>query len=327
MVKRRNRARSGRALLICVAAIVVGAGLAAMGIGGIIQRLEGRESAAAAAGVATATPTSPEGIPVPTATAAVHGNHPPDTTTHSSPTPPPNPEPTATTIVETPPTPTETTQPTPEPIADSPPDTLQPASSALAPGVSTVTRVRVPSAGIDTPVVQVGYTLIEIQTLRAEMMRAYWAAAGEVMQEHSDLLRGFVWQAVLDNATCAICVWRHGRFYTLEELEEIERHLGCRCGAIPWAREWGDPGAAVPARGQPQIKPGGIWFAEQDMATKRTILGPAKLLAYERGELSLGDLAGVKQHPRWGPTLYERSLRSIVGQERAEELIREVRHR
>lgn len=156
----RNRVSSGRALLIGIAGIVIGVALVALGLGGMIQQLEGTQAAGETAGVATTTATTPGRASVPTRTAEPHplDIKMPSTAT-PVPTSPPAPEPTATAAVEAPPTPPETPQPVPE----SAPDTVQPAYSVPESNVSTVTRVQVPSAGIDTPVVQVGYQMIEIQ--------------------------------------------------------------------------------------------------------------------------------------------------------------------
>lgn len=157
---RRDRAKSGRARRIGIIAIVFGSALVLLGVGGMIHQLNDARVAARAEAVATPTPTTTGQAIVPTATPGTRVSQPPDAQRRSTPTPapatPPAPEPTAT-------APPETTQPAQESGSKSPPDTLQPAYAAPESNVSTVTHVRVPSVGIDTPVVQVGYTLIEIQ--------------------------------------------------------------------------------------------------------------------------------------------------------------------
>lgn len=47
------------------------------------------------------------------------------------------------------------------------------------------------------------------------------------------------------------------------------------------------------------------------------ILGPSKYAAYRAGELKLPQLIGVKHSQEWGRMFYERSLRGVLGKEKA----------
>src|SRR5690606_4098607 len=122
--------------------------------------------------------------------------------------------------------------------------------------------------------------------------------------------------------TCPVCIAMHGTFHTLDET--MDSHPACRCAMIPWTRSWEELGfPGIPDR-RTRVEPGVEWFARQDAATQRRILGPAKYAAYQAGDLELMDLVGVKTHPRWGRTRFERSLRSILGERQATAYIREA---
>jgi len=54
-------------------------------------------------------------------------------------------------------------------------------------------------------------------------------------------------------------------------------------------------------------------FAALVLADQRAVLGPAKLAAYQAGQLRLADLVGERTAGAWGPVRYERSLRDVLG--------------
>ncbi|MEI6180243.1 MAG: hypothetical protein WCP31_05780 [Chloroflexales bacterium] len=64
-------------------------------------------------------------------------------------------------------------------------------------------------------------------------------------------------------------------------------------------------------RETPPRETGAAWFAKQDEATQRAMLGPGKQKLYAEGTPALADLVGVKDDARWGRSRYQRSLREI----------------
>ena len=158
---------------------------------------------------------------------------------------------------------------------------------------------------------------------RTEMMRAARTAQLETFRANADVMAGWIWFAhIHSDRTCPVCIAMHGTFHTLDET--MDSHPACRCAMIPWTRSWEELGfPGIPDR-RTRVEPGVEWFARQDAATQRRILGPAKYAAYQAGDLELMDLVGVKTHPRWGRTRFERSLRSILGERQATAYIREA---
>ena len=78
-------------------------------------------------------------------------------------------------------------------------------------------------------------------------------------------------------------------------------HQCCRCCPVPLLRD----------RETPPRETGAEWFANQDAATQRAMLGPGKQQLYAEGKLTLADLVGERHDPTWGKSRYQRSLREI----------------
>lgn len=84
----------------------------------------------------------------------------------------------------------------------------------------------------------------------------------------------------------------------------------CRCSPAP-----------LPRTMPPAIAGGAERFDELPERDQLVVLGPAKLKAYQQNLITLDDLVGLAEHPRWGLVRYERSLTSILGPQ-ARELYR-----
>lgn len=85
----------------------------------------------------------------------------------------------------------------------------------------------------------------------------------------------------------------------------------CRCSMLPQTVTWAELGFDVPET-RADVEPGTEWFARQDEALQREMLGPGKLAAYRAGRITLPDLVEVTHHPRWGRGRRERSLRDAL---------------
>ncbi|PDW02286.1 phage minor head protein [Candidatus Viridilinea mediisalina] len=137
---------------------------------------------------------------------------------------------------------------------------------------------------------------------RTEHLRAYRGATLERFRDNADILRGWQWRASPSARTCAVCLAMDGREFGLNEA--MPTHPNCRCTQIPLLRD----------RPAPTRTLGADWFADQDEATQRRILGPGAFDLYRSGRITLGDLVGVRNDPRWGPTIYRRSLGDVRGE-------------
>lgn len=155
---------------------------------------------------------------------------------------------------------------------------------------------------------------------------AIWAAGMATHLAYTanrDMLSGWVWRSAADRRTCPVCWAQHGRVFPVDQ--PFASHRNCRCVMVPLSRSWSDLGFDGIPDHRPSMTTGSELFARLPFEQQRFILGPGKHAIYRSGELTLADVVGVKQHPRWGPVLYERSLRDLVGRERAARLIQENR--
>lgn len=159
-----------------------------------------------------------------------------------------------------------------------------------------------------------------MQVSRDATLGAYRRASHRSRLANSDVVKGWVWHAAVNQPgrTCAFCLSMHGSEHPIEE--QFASHSRCRCAALPLTKTWAELGFDVPDAPQP-FETGAQALARMPRADRRKVLGPAKLAAYEAGDLDLVDLRGFGRDRRWGRFGYERSLTAIVGAERARELI------
>lgn len=156
--------------------------------------------------------------------------------------------------------------------------------------------------------------LVRAMTLaRTETLRAYRGAAIDSYKRNRDAVEGWVWVSARDSRTCPVCWAMHGTIHPLDEL--FSSHANCRCSAAPLPR-------VASLRDRPQVASGEERFAELTVAAQRTILGPAKQAAYQAGTIRLADLVGVGDAGPWGRVRFERSLASVLGEQRALEFHR-----
>lgn len=132
---------------------------------------------------------------------------------------------------------------------------------------------------------------------RTEVMRTYRGAVREKLGE-IDVAQGWVWVAARDARTCAFCWAQHGTRHPLDV--PMATHPNCRCSQAPSLGIDDD----IVGNG-PQS------FARQPDALQLKVLGPAKYAAYKNGQLNLEDLVGSAEHPDWGRTGYEKSLKAL----------------
>lgn len=77
----------------------------------------------------------------------------------------------------------------------------------------------------------------------------------------------------------------------------------CRCVMIPYLG------------GKAPVSPGAFEFAKLSPKKQKAILGPGKFELYEAGELGLSDVVGFRNHPKYGPTRFEKSIGAIEAQQ------------
>ncbi|MBI4496841.1 MAG: minor capsid protein [Chloroflexi bacterium] len=169
-----------------------------------------------------------------------------------------------------------------------------------------------------------GGNLVRALTIsRTEVLRSYRESSRRTYEANSDVVSGWVWHSALGTRTCAFCWSMHGSVHPVTE--RMATHANCRCAEVPRTKSWEDLGFKDIPDTRPDIRPGTELFRELSEAEQLKILGPAKLAAYRAGALKLEDLRGFRRDPRWGPVGFERSLKDILGEKRAEAYTRLAR--
>jgi SPP1 gp7 family putative phage head morphogenesis protein len=135
---------------------------------------------------------------------------------------------------------------------------------------------------------------------RTEQLRAYRTATLETYRQ-SGVVVGYKRLAAKSARTCIACLMADGTFYPLEE--SFEEHPNGRCTLVP----------VVKGRPAPEWETGRTWFERQPADVQRGILGPAAFEAWQAGAIRLEDLVERHEHPVWGGSLGQRSLRSLLG--------------
>lgn len=148
-----------------------------------------------------------------------------------------------------------------------------------------------------------------LRIARTEVLRAYREAAWRTYEANADVVKGWVWHASLSHRTCPACIALHGSFHTLDE--RLSGHPNCRCAMIPVTKTWEELGFKGVPESQIEVESGEDWLAKQPDDTQRQILGP-KFPAYKAGKITLKDVVGYREDPRWGPMFFERSSRDIA---------------
>ncbi|NNJ10574.1 hypothetical protein EKD04_009560 [Chloroflexales bacterium ZM16-3] len=184
---------------------------------------------------------------------------------------------------------------------------VQLATKAITGALVKAVKVRTPEAPI-VPAslitkIREGLGAILINVLRAhrtEATTAYRSVVGAQFLATAGVV-GWQWAAELEKspAPCAVCVAMHGQVFPADE--PFGAHIGCRCLAIP-----------VLAGGGPTISISGVeWLAAQTEARQVAVLGKTKRKLYTNGELHLSQLVEVSEHPVYGKSRHERSLKAL----------------
>lgn len=139
---------------------------------------------------------------------------------------------------------------------------------------------------------------------RTETARAYREAAHMTFEANAELLNGWMWVASLDKRTCAGCLAKHGSIHPTHE--RLMDHPAGRCVAVPVTQE-------SPLIGEPPPS-ADAWLRTLSERDQVLILGSEEAWqAWLTGKVSLEEFAGVRRSPRWGDSIYRRSLKEILG--------------
>lgn len=135
---------------------------------------------------------------------------------------------------------------------------------------------------------------------RTEVNRAYRSANLETMRE-SNAVIGYRRMCYPPTA-CFACLMMDGEFY--EKNSSFSDHPNGKCSAVPVTRHF-DP------IDQPGWERGQEWFARQDEATQRKLMGAGRFDLWQQGKVGLRDMVYIKENPLWGGSPTMRTLEEL----------------
>ena len=135
---------------------------------------------------------------------------------------------------------------------------------------------------------------------RTEMLDAHRAAAQAGQDANAGVLSGWIWSSAMTRTTCAACWAMHGTRHPLEQ-PGPEGHPRCRCSRTPGVKTWRELGINTPE--PPSVIPDAeATFRALPRADQLAIMGPGRLAALDRGQISWTGLAQRRTNADWRPS-------------------------
>lgn len=125
--------------------------------------------------------------------------------------------------------------------------------------------------------------------LRTEQMDIFRRATALSYQANADVVRGWQWEASLDDRTCCACIAMHGSEHPVDEVGP-DGHPNCRCCAIPIIR------GREPFIGKDE---GLKYFESLTEKQQAEVLGKCGLAAYQGGKYPMEKWWQRKSSPVW----------------------------
>lgn len=141
-----------------------------------------------------------------------------------------------------------------------------------------------------------------MRNVRTVQLWSYREASRANYIANQDVVAGWIWHADLSTETCASCLAMHGTVHPLDEV--LDDHYNGRCAPIPLLTGQKNP-----------IESGEEWFAKQDEAIQKGIMGEEKWGAWKEGKFEFSDLTGHYESDVYGSMKVEKSLKELIGQE------------
>ena len=145
---------------------------------------------------------------------------------------------------------------------------------------------------------------------RTETMRAYREASRMQYGANPNIVKGYRRMSAKDGRVCMACLVLDGELYELNE--PLQAHPNCRCTLVPETLTYQDLGIQDVPMPEPGDN-GREWFRKQPRNTQLQIMGNSetRLGAWERGDVTFGDMYQITDHPVWGKSASVKPLRDM----------------
>ena len=135
---------------------------------------------------------------------------------------------------------------------------------------------------------------------RTEVNRAYRQANLETMRS-SRAVRGYRRMCYPPTA-CFACLMMDGEYY--DKAEDFSDHPNGKCSAVPVTKHFDPANDKNWERGQD-------WFARQDEATQRKLMGPGRFDLWKQSGVDPRDMVWIKPNKVWGGSPAVRTLEEL----------------
>jgi hypothetical protein len=121
---------------------------------------------------------------------------------------------------------------------------------------------------------------------------------------NSDVYKGWIWWANLDDRTCMSCIAQHGSVHPLSE--PLDDHYNGRCTMLPY------PMGLEVIDSLERDKTGADWFAKLNEAQQSKQMGKGAYEAWKAGKFDLSQLSKQVEDNIFGSMRVESALKDLV---------------
>jgi len=123
---------------------------------------------------------------------------------------------------------------------------------------------------------------------------------------NSDVYKGWIWWANLDDRTCMSCIAQHGSTHPLSE--PLDDHYNGRCTMIPY------PMGVEVIDSLGRDKTGADWFNKLDETQQKKQMGVGMYDAWKSGKVQLSQLSKQVENNIFGTMRVESTLKELVNE-------------
>jgi hypothetical protein len=123
---------------------------------------------------------------------------------------------------------------------------------------------------------------------------------------NSDVFKGWIWWANLDDRTCMSCVAQHGSVHPLSE--PLDDHFNGRCTMLPY------PMGLEVIDSLGRDKTGDAWFAKLNEAQQRKQMGAGMYDAWKAGKVSILQMSKQVDNNIFGSMRVETALKDLINE-------------
>ena len=145
-----------------------------------------------------------------------------------------------------------------------------------------------------------------LRMTRTTQIWSYREATRANYLANSDVFKGWIWWAHLDDRTCMSCVAQHGSVHPLSE--PLDDHYNGRCTMLPYPMGL----EVIDSLGRERM--GDAWFTKLNEAQQRKQMGVGMFDAWKAGKVSILQLSKQVPNDIFGTMHVETALKDLINE-------------